>query len=51
MMTFLRAVFSIGVVIGWVVMMLWLALSVAQIAVEHTVVQTCAVSSPGGSAC
>ena len=47
----LRMAFSVAVVAGWLMALIWLAVSVSQIAVERTVVPSCAVAEPGEVAC
>lgn len=52
-----RAALAVSVLTGWFVALLWLALSVSQIAVERVVVPSCshaavvAVAAPGEVAC
>lgn len=52
-----RAALAVGVLTGWFVALLWLTLSVSQIAVERLVVPSCyhtavvAVAAPGEVAC
>lgn len=48
---FLRMLLAVGVIVGWLLVLTWLAVSVTQIAVTHTVIAPCAVASPGGPAC
>jgi hypothetical protein len=48
-----RTALALMVIVGWVLALVWLAVSVSQIAVEHTVVKNCVVhhQSPQGDAC
>ena len=53
---FSRAALAVAVLTGWFVALLWLALSVSQIAVERTLVPPCtsslvAVAAAGEVAC
>jgi hypothetical protein len=43
---FLRGVASVAVVLGWVLCLLWLSLSISQIAVGRVSLPTCAATPP-----
>lgn len=52
MITVLRLLLGAGVIIGWAVVLLWLALSVVQIAVvDHTFARPTCVAELGEVAC
>lgn len=44
----LKTAFAVVVILGWLASMLWLVWGVSQIAVEHTVVRSCAVHAQQG---
>jgi hypothetical protein len=43
---FLRAAASVAVVLGWVLCLLWLSLSISQIAVGRVSLPTCSATPP-----
>jgi uncharacterized protein (DUF58 family) len=52
MRALIRWICAVAIVIGWFLALLWILLSVSQIAVQRVVVvQTCAVADPGEIAC
>lgn len=51
MIAALKAVMAVGVIVGWVVLLIWASTAVAGMAVERAVLRSCTLTEAGEAAC
>lgn len=47
----LKAVLAVGVIVGWVVLLIWVSTAVAGMVVERAALRSCTVTEAGKAVC